>query len=75
MTDALARIRELEERLEAAKAEEKAALAKLARLNHEPRFGLSEFNLRLGAARKAREARDEIYRELKAHLQRFYYKA
>jgi hypothetical protein len=75
MTDALARLRELEERLEAAKAAEKAALAKLARLNNEPRFGLAEFNLRLMAAKKAREARDRIYLELKAHLARFYYKA
>jgi hypothetical protein len=75
MTDALARLRELEERLEAAKAAEKAALANLARLNHEPRFGLAEFNLRLMAAKKAREARDRVYAELKAHLQRFYYKA
>lgn len=75
MTDALTRLRELEERLEAAKAAERAALAKLARLNHEPRFGLAEFNLRLMAARKAREARDHAYAELKAYLQRFYYKA
>jgi hypothetical protein len=75
MTDALTRLRELEERLEAAKAAEKAALAQLARLNHEPRFGLAEFNRRLLAARKAREARDRIYLELKAYLGRFYYKA
>ena len=71
MTDALTKIRELEERLLAAQAAEKAALAKLARLNHEPRFELAEFNLRLRAAKKAREASDEIYAELKAHLRRF----
>ena len=75
MTDALSRLQELENRLAAAKAAEKAALAKLARLNHEPRLELAEFNLRLRAARKAREASDEIYAELKAHLQRFNYKA
>lgn len=75
MTDALTKIRELEDRLAAAKAAENAALAKLARLNHEPRFELAEFNLRLRAAKKAREAADEIHAELKAHLQRFSYKA
>jgi len=75
MTDALTRIRELEDRLAAAKAAEKAALAKLARLNDEPRLELAEFNLRLGAAKKAREAADAIYAELKAHLQRFNYRA
>ena len=75
MTDALTRIKELEDRLAAAKAAESAALAKLARLNHEPRFELVEFNLRLRAAKKAREAADEIHAELKAHLQRFNYKA
>lgn len=75
MTDALSRIRELEDRLAAAKAAEKAALAKLARLNQDARFELAEFNVRLRAAKKAREAADEIYAELKAHLQRFYFKA
>jgi hypothetical protein len=75
MTDALTKLKELEDRLLAAKAAEKAALAKLARLNHEPRLELAEFNLRLRAARKAREHSDEIYAELKAHLQRFNYKA
>jgi hypothetical protein len=74
MTDALTRIRELEDRLAAAKAAERAALARLARLNHEPRLELAEFNLRLRAAKKAREASDEIYAELKAHLLRFNYK-
>lgn len=75
MTDALTKIHELESRLAAAKAAEKVALAKLARLNHEPRLELAEFNLRLRAAKKAREVADEIYSELKAHLQRFNYKA
>lgn len=74
MTDALTRIRELEDRLAAAKAAERLALAKLARLNDEPRLELAEFNLRLGAAKKARQAADEIYAELKAHLQRFNYR-
>ena len=72
MTDALTRLRELEERLAAAQVAEKAALAKLARLNQETRLELAEFNLRLRAAKKAREASDEIYAELKAHLRRFY---
>ena len=75
MTDALSKLRELEERLAAAKAAEKVALAKLARLNDEPRLELAEFNLRLAAAKRAREAADAIYAELKAHLQRFSYKA
>jgi hypothetical protein len=75
MTDALTRLQELEDRLAAAQAAEKAALAKLARLNHEPRLELVEFNLRLAAARRAREASDAIYAELKAHLQKFNYKA
>jgi hypothetical protein len=75
MTDALSKIRELEDRLEAAKAAEKAALAKLARLNQDARLELAEFNLRLRAAIKAREASDAIYSELKAHLRRFYHKA
>lgn len=74
MTDALTRIRELEERLAAAKAAERAALAKLARLNHEPRLELAEFNLRLRAAMKARQAADAIHAELKAHLERFHFR-
>lgn len=75
MTDALTKIHELETRLAEAKAAERAALAKLARLNHEPRLELAEFNLRLRAAKKAREVSDAIYAELKAHLQRFNYRA
>lgn len=75
MTDALTKLRELEERLEAAKAAEKLALAKLARLNDGTRLELTEFNLRLRAAKKAREASDAIYAELKAHLSRFYHSA
>jgi hypothetical protein len=75
MTDALTRIRELEERLAAAKTAEAASLAKLARLNHEPRLELAEFNLRLRAAIKAREATDAIRAELKAHLARFHSRA
>jgi len=74
MTDALTRIRELEDRLAAAKGAERAALAKLARLNDEPRLELAEFNLRLRAAMKARQAADAIHAELKAHLDRFHYK-
>ena len=72
MTDALTKIRELEDRLKAAQAAEKAALAKLARPNQDIRLELAEFNLRLSAAIKAREASAEIYAELKAHLRRFY---
>ena len=72
MTDALTRLRELEDRLLAAQAAEKAALAKLARLNQHTRLELAEFNLRLRAAKKAREAADEISAELKSHLRRFY---
>jgi hypothetical protein len=72
LTDALTKIRELEDRLKAAQAAEKAALAKLARPNQDTRIELAEFNLRLKAAIKAREASDEIYAELKAHLRRFY---
>ena len=72
MTDALTKIRELEDRLKAAQAAEKAALAKLARPNQDVRLELAEFNLRLSAAIKAREASAEIYAELKAHLRRFY---
>ena len=75
MTDALSKLRELEERLAAAKAAERLALAKLARLNDEPRLELVEFNLRLRAAKRAREASDAIYAELKAHLRRFFYSA
>ena len=72
MTDALTKIRELEDRLKAAQAAEKAALAKLARPNQDTRIELAEFNLRLRAAIKAREVSDEIRAELKAHLRRFY---
>ena len=72
MTDALTKIRELEDRLKAAQAAEKAALAKLAQPNQDIRLELAEFNLRLRAAMKAREALDEIYAELKAHLRQFY---
>lgn len=72
MTDALTKLRELEDRLAAAQVAEKAALAKLARLNQDTRLELAEFNLRLRAAKKAREASNEIYAELKAHLRRFY---
>ena len=75
MTDALSKLRELEDRLAAAKAAEKAALAKLARLSDHPRLELVEFNMRLRAAKKAREESDAIYAELKAHLRRFYYSA
>jgi hypothetical protein len=75
MTDALTRLHELERRLEEARLAEKAALAKLARLNDEPRLELAEFNLRLLAARRARQASEEIYAELKAHLQRFNHSA
>ena len=71
MTDALTKLRELEERLAAAQAAEKVALAKLARLN-DARLELVEFNIRLRAAIKARKATGEIYAELKSHLRRFY---
>jgi hypothetical protein len=71
VTDALTKLRELEDRLAAAQVAEKAALAKLARLNQGTRLDLAEFNQRLRAAKKAREASDEIYAELKAHLRRF----
>ena len=66
---------EIEARLKAAQAAEKAALAKLARLNQHARLDLVEFNLRLRAAKKARQAVSEIQAELEAHLQRFYRKA
>ena len=72
MTDALTKLQELEDRLKAAQAAEKTALAKLARLNDEARLELAEFNLRLRAAKKAREASVAIYTELQAHLRRFY---
>jgi hypothetical protein len=71
LTDALTKLRELEDRLAAAQVAEKAALAKLARLNQDTRLDLAEFNRRLSAAKKAREASDDIYAELKAHLRRF----
>jgi hypothetical protein len=74
VTDALGRIKELEDRLAAARVAEKTALAKLARLNSEPRLELTEFNLRLRAAIKAREAADAVHAELKAHLRRFNHK-
>jgi hypothetical protein len=72
VTDALTKIQELEDRLKAAQAAEKAALAKLARRNQDTRIELGEFNLRLRAAIRAREAAAEVYAELKAHLRRFY---
>ncbi len=75
MTDALSQMHEIEARLKAAQAAEKAALAKLARLNQHARLDLVEFNLRLRAAKKARQAVSEIQAELEAHLQRFYRKA
>jgi hypothetical protein len=68
----LTKLRELEDRLQAAQAAEKAALAKLSRLNDGTRLELAEFNLRLRAAIKARREKDELYAELKAHLRRFY---
>jgi hypothetical protein len=75
MTDALTKLHEIEDRLKAAKAAERAALAKLANLNHGGRFELVEFNLRLRAAKNARQAISDIETELQAHLQRFYRKA
>jgi hypothetical protein len=75
MTDALTKMHEIEARLRAAQAAEKAALAKLANLNRDGRFELVEFNLRLRAAKNARQAVNEIEAELQAHLQRFYRKA
>jgi hypothetical protein len=75
MTDALTHLNEIEARLTAARAAEKAALAKLANLNRESRFELVEFNLRLRAAKNARQAICEIESELQAHLRRFYRKA
>jgi hypothetical protein len=75
MTDALTRLHEIEARLRAAQAGEKAALAKLANLNRDGRFELVEFNLRLRAAKNARLVVNEAETELQAHLQRFYRKA
>lgn len=75
MTDALTKLHEIEARLRQAQAAEKAALAKLANLNRGGRFELVEFNLRLRAARNARQAINEIEAEMQAHLQRFYRKA
>jgi hypothetical protein len=75
MTDALTRMHEIEARLRAAQAAEKAALAKLANLNRDGRFELVEFNLRLRAAKNARVAVNEAEAELQAYLQRFYRKA
>jgi hypothetical protein len=75
MTDALTRLHEIEARLRAAQAAEKAALAKLANLNRDGRFELVEFNLRLRAAKNARLAVNEAEAEMQAHLQRFYRKA
>jgi hypothetical protein len=75
MTDALTKLNEIEARLKAAQAAEKLALAKLGSLNRDGRFELVEFNLRLRAAKNARQAINDIEAELQAHLQRFYRKA
>jgi len=75
MTDALTKLNEIEERLKLAHAAEKAALAKLANLNRDGRFELAEFNLRLRAAKNARQAITDVEIELQAHLQRLYRKA
>ena len=75
MTDALSKLHEIETRLKAAQAAERAALAKLANLNRGGRLELVEFNLRLRAAKNARQAVSDIETELQAHLQRFYRKA
>ena len=75
MTDALARLDEIEARLRAAQVAEKAALAKLANLNRGGRLELVEFNLRLRAAKNAHQAVADAHAELQAHLQRFYRKA
>lgn len=72
MTDALTKLHEIEARLKAAQVAEKAALAKLANLNRGGRLELVEFNLRLRAAKNARQAINDVYAELQAHLQRFY---
>ncbi len=74
VTDALAKLQELEDRYAPRRLPNGPHSRSLARLNHEPRLELA-FNLRLGAAKKAREAADVIYAELKAHLQRFNYRA
>jgi hypothetical protein len=75
MTDALTKLHEIEARLKVARAAEKAALAKLANLNRDARLELVEFNLRLRAAKNARQAIADIEAEMQAHLQRFYRKA
>jgi len=75
MTDALTKLHEIEARLQAARAAEKAALAKLANLNSGGRLELVEFNLRLRAAKNARQTIADVETELQAHLQRFYRKA
>ncbi len=75
MTDALSKLHELEVRLDAARVAEKAALAKLAKLNHADRFELAEFNLRLRAAKQASQAANAIRAELEEFLRRFYRKA
>jgi hypothetical protein len=75
MTDALTKLHEIEARLKAARVAEKAALAKLANLNRDARLELVEFNLRLRAAKNARQAIADIEAEMQAHLQRFYRKA
>lgn len=75
MTDALTKMHEIEARIREAQAAEKAALAKLANLSRGGRFELVEFNLRLRAAKNARQAVNEAEAELQAHLQRFYRKA
>jgi hypothetical protein len=75
MTDALTKLNEIEARLKAAQLAERAALAKLGSLNREGRFELVEFNLRLRAAKNARQAIYDIEAELQTHLQRFYRKA
>jgi hypothetical protein len=75
MTDALSKLNEIDARLKVAQAAEKAALAKLARLSVHCRLDLTEFNLRLRAAKNARQAINEIEAELRGHMQRFYRKA
>jgi len=72
MTDALTKLHEIEARLQAARAAEKAALANL---NSGGRLELVEFNLRLRAAKNARQTIADVETELQAHLQRFYRKA
>jgi hypothetical protein len=75
MTDALTKLYEIETRLKAAQAAEKAALARLASVNRGGRLDLAEFNMRLMAAKDARRAADKIQAEWQAHVQRFYRKA